>query len=79
MFARRAYLDTDFVALDVCCGRQGRSALRNWLLDRVCALTGHLLWRTGARRVNPEGSLDLHAVYCRRCFRGGYVRGDYAS
>lgn len=69
-------MDTDFKMLDVCMGRP-RGWRRVWV-DLVCRATGHLLWRTGCVRSNPTGSLDFNAVYCRRCFKGGYVDGDYA-
>lgn len=69
-------MDSDFVVLHNCMGRQ--SGLRGRLLDLVCRLTGHLLWRPGSIVPSPEGSLDMFGSYCRRCYKGGYVRGDYA-
>lgn len=69
-------LDTDFVVMHPCTGRQ--RGLRGCLLDVVCKLTGHNLWRSGSIVASPEGSLDCFASYCRRCFKGGYVKGDYA-
>jgi len=70
-------LDADFVVLNDCAGRGWQTPLRRRFLDLVCRLTGHLLWRTGAVRDDPQGSLQVRATYCRRCFKGGYVRGDY--
>lgn len=72
-------LDPDFVIMDDCIGRLSRPRWAKRALDLVCRLIGHNLWRTGAVRDNPEGSLPVKATYCRRCFKGGYVRGDYAG
>lgn len=70
-------LDTDFVWVNDCVGRTNREPwVRGWF-DMLCRLLGHNLWRTGSVRTNPDGSLPVKASYCRRCFKGGYVQGDY--
>jgi hypothetical protein len=51
--------------------------LQRALLDLACRCLGHNLWRTGCIRDVPHASLPVHASYCRRCFMGGYVMGDY--
>jgi hypothetical protein len=71
-------LDGDFIVLDDCIGRNWMPRVQVALLDLVCRLIGHNIWRTGAVRQIDGGSLPLKASYCRRCFKGGYVRGDYA-
>lgn len=73
-------LDSDFVVMnDECIGRLWMPVMQRIALDLVCRLTGHLLWRIhGAVREVPGHSLSLRASYCRRCFKGGYVTGDYA-
>jgi hypothetical protein len=68
-------LDSDFVVQHACMGRP-----RGWrrvVADIACLLLGHNLWRSGCRIDNPDGSLALNASYCRRCFKGGYVKSDY--
>lgn len=68
----------DFVICEPTVGRNMLSPARRWLLDRVCALTGHLLWRVqNSRREFPGDSLPLQTSLCRRCGQGGYVQGDY--
>lgn len=73
-------LDTDFVAMPpYCIGRQWMPWAQRAALDLVCRLIGHNLWRiTRSERHIPGMSLPLRATYCRRCFKGGYVQGDYA-
>lgn len=56
-------MDNDFVMMDECIGRSWMGRVRRAVADLVCRHTGHLLWRPGTVRDNPEG---------------GYVRGDYA-
>lgn len=69
-------MNTDFVVMFDCVGRP--RGLRRVLLDLVCGLTGHLLWRSMHSTVpNPTGSLPYYGVHCKRCFRGGFVQGDY--
>lgn len=68
-------MDSDFIVLNFCVGRP--ASWRKHLADFLCKYTGHLLWRTGSIVKVPNGSLPLNAVYCRRCFKGGYVNGDY--
>lgn len=68
-------LDTDFVPLGECIGRPG--GWRRLLMDAVCRLTGHLLWRSGSVTRPENESLYVNACHCRRCFVWGYVRGDY--
>jgi len=70
-------LDTDFVVLDVCIGRSCLPTVQRWLLDAMCYTTGHLLRTLKLYRDNPDGSLPVYATYCRRCFKSGYIRGDY--
>ena len=68
--------DSDFVVVGECIGRP-----RGWrrvLIDLVCRLTGHLLWRTMRSEHRPANySLPLYGSHCRRCFLFGYVEGDY--
>lgn len=71
-------MDSDFKVQYDCAGRGWMSAPRRWFVDLVCRLTGHLLHRVLTSTVNPDGhSLPHYATYCRRCFKGGYVEGDY--
>lgn len=70
-------INGDFVECEDCIGRLNMNRLHRWFLDLICRYTGHLLWRTDYRRTPKDGSLDVHATYCRRCFKGGYVGGDY--
>jgi hypothetical protein len=71
-------MDRDFKFQFDCAGRGWMSAPRRWFADAVCRLTGHLLHRVLTSTVRPKDhSLDHYATYCRRCFRGGYVEGDY--
>jgi hypothetical protein len=73
-------LDADFVADHDCVGRQWMPSIQRMFLDLVCSLIGHSLWRvTNSVRVISGGSLTHQASYCRRCFKGGYVQGDYAK
>ena len=69
-------MDSDFVVVHDCVGRP--TGWRRILADAVCRWTGHLLWRVLRSEARVEGeSLPHFATYCRRCYRGGYVRGDY--
>ncbi len=68
-------MDTDFVVIGDCIARPTR--WRRMVLDAVCRWTGHLLWHSGSQITDPDGSLPLKSAHCRRCFRYGYVRGDY--
>lgn len=72
-------MDSDFIVTDPCVGRLSRGLLANAWFDLLCRVLGHNLWRTGAYRPGHlcGGSLDVRASYCRRCFKGGYVQGDY--
>jgi hypothetical protein len=71
-------LDNDFVADIPCVGRSWMNPVQRWLLDLVCRLVGHNIWRVmGSIRTLPGESLPLRASYCRRCFKGGYVKGDW--
>jgi hypothetical protein len=71
-------LDADFVADHPCIARSWMSAPQRWFADIMCRVLGHNLWRTGTIRVDVH-SLPLKTSYCRRCFKGGYVQGDYAD
>ncbi len=72
-------LDSDFVDDIPCIGRSWMNPVQRWLLDLACRLLGHSLWQTtGSIRTLPGESLPLRASYCRRCFKGGYVKGDWA-
>jgi hypothetical protein len=68
-------LDTDFVHVGECIGRA--RGIQRVMLDLICRFTGHLLWRSGSVYRPPEDSLDVNTSHCRRCFKWGYVRGDY--
>jgi hypothetical protein len=70
-------LDTDFKVVGECVGRLSGGYGR--VLDAICTLTGHLLHRnlTNAGFLPPGGSLPVHTSMCRRCFKWGYVEGDY--
>jgi hypothetical protein len=71
-------MDSDFIVIHNCIGRNVMSRPRRWFVDLVCKHTGHLLWRClGSVYTPPGGSLDVYGTYCRRCFRGGYVQSDY--
>jgi hypothetical protein len=73
---RRQRLDTDFTVVGTCIGRLEGSYGR--VLDAICTLTGHLLWRShNAGFLPPGGSKPVHTSHCRRCWRWGYVEGDY--
>lgn len=72
-------LDTDFVVMNDCVGRSTLTDAQRDAYDALCRQTGHLLWRVlGSIREAADGSLPVYATYCRRCFKGGYVQGDYA-
>jgi hypothetical protein len=69
-------LDTDFKIVGNCIGRPG--GLRRVILDAICRLTGHLLWRNQhTEYLPPNASLSVSTSHCRRCFRWGYVEADY--
>lgn len=71
-------LDEDFVHNHDCVGRLGFNVFQKYFSDLVCLLIGHNLWRAGT--VWPpdnDHSLPVKATFCRRCYKGGYVRGDY--
>jgi hypothetical protein len=72
-------MDNDFIVTHDCMGRLWMSGWRKRFADAACKYTGHLLWRVlGSVYHKPDGhTLDLQASYCRRCFKGGYVQGDY--
>jgi hypothetical protein len=69
-------MNADFVILGECISRP-----RGWrriVLDVVCRLTGHLLWRSmNSTCLNPTGSLPYYGTHCKRCWKWGYVEGDY--
>ncbi len=70
------HLDSDFIVVGDCIGRP-----RGWkrvVIDLVCRLTGHLLWRNlHTIHQQADGSLPLYGSRCRRCFKFGYIEGDY--
>lgn len=69
-------IDSDLVLDHDCVGRP--RGLTRLFRDAVCWLIGHNPWRVmNSTRLPPGGSLPLFASYCRRCYRGGYVQGDY--
>jgi hypothetical protein len=69
-------LDTDFKIVGDCIVRP--RGLRRVLLDGICRLTGHLLWRNQhTEYLPPDGSLPVSTSHCRRCYRWGYVEADY--
>jgi hypothetical protein len=69
-------LDTDFQIVGNCISRP--RGLRRVLLDALCRLTGHLLWRNQHTEYLPRnGSLSVSTSMCRRCHRWGYVEADY--
>ena len=70
-------LDADFIDDHDCVGRRCMPRVQRLFVDLVCRLIGHQLWRVmGSVRTDVE-SLPLFATYCRRCYRGGYVRSDF--
>lgn len=69
-------LDSDFHFLGDCIARP--RGFRRWWTDRLCRLTGHLLWRSGSVYQPENRSLQVRTAHCRRCFVYGYVEGDYA-
>lgn len=66
-----------FVGDHDCVARSSMSRVKRALMDFLCRHTGHVLWRTGSARQNPSGSLELNASICLRCYKGGFVQGDY--
>lgn len=70
-------LDGDFRPQHPCAARRWMPAWQRFLLDLVCRLIGHNIWRTNGLVDNPSGSLPLSASYCRRCYKGGFILGDY--
>jgi hypothetical protein len=69
-------LDTDFKIVGSCVARP--QGTRRVLLDAICRLTGHLLWRNQhTEYLPPNGSLSVSTSHCRRCHRWGYVEADY--
>lgn len=71
-------LDSDFVADLPCLGHGAMPFAQRVLLSLVCRVIGHNLWRVMNTARKPDNhSLDHYGVYCRRCYRGGYVQGDY--
>jgi hypothetical protein len=70
-------LDSDFVPIENCVARTWMPRIQRWFVDLACRLLGHNLWRPGSVRPINGMSLPLKASYCRRCFKGGYVQGDY--
>jgi hypothetical protein len=76
----RYLFDNDFVVRPPeCIGRAWMPAWQRWLSDLLCRWTGHLLWRPGTSVVIMEHSLPHRVTLCRRCFKAGYVRGDYVQ
>jgi hypothetical protein len=71
-------LNTEFVIVGECVGRPG--GWRRWWLDSVCAVTGHLVWRVmNTEYLPPDHSLPHYGVHCLRCYRYGYMQGDYRN
>jgi hypothetical protein len=69
-------LDTDFKIVGSCVARP--HGVRRVLLDAICRLTGHLLWRNQhTEYLPPNASLSVSTSHCRRCHRWGYVEADY--
>lgn len=50
--------------------------LERILLDLVCRLTGHLLWRSRNSQYATADGEKFHTSHCRRCWRWGYVADD---
>lgn len=69
-------LDRDFIILGDCfCRPKG---LQRVVLDAICRWTGHLLWRSASSVQFPaDRSIPVAGSHCRRCYRYGYVQGDY--
>lgn len=70
-------MNSDFVIFGDCAGRP-----RGWrrvVLDAICRMTGHLLWRSmhNAGFKHEGDSLTHYTSHCRRCWQWGYVQGDY--
>ena len=70
-------MDSDFKVMHECAGRRWMHPMVRTFRDLVCTLIGHNLWRVMGSVTRPDdATLDCHASYCRRCFKGGYVQGD---
>lgn len=67
----------DFVVFGVTVGRP--TGWRQFFVDVLCRYTGHLLWRSmsNAGYRAPGDSLTHYTCHCRRCWKWGYIRGDY--
>jgi hypothetical protein len=71
-------MDSDFVAVHECVGRTSMHSFTRIWRDFLCRRLGHNLWRVMNAAIMPKDlSLECYSTYCRRCYRGGYVMGDY--
>lgn len=72
-------MHTDFEIFGACIGRVWMPLWKRVLLDLVCRLTGHLLWRVqnNAGFKRDGDTLTHYTSHCRRCWQWGYVQGDY--
>jgi hypothetical protein len=64
----------DFVVVGETISRP--TGLERRLLDLVCRLTGHLVWRSKHSRYQAPSGEQFHSSHCRRCWRWGYVLDD---
>lgn len=70
-------MNSDFKFVGDCAGRP--SGIKRVVMDAICRLTGHLLWRnhTNAGYLPAGHSLDHYTCHCRRCWIWGYVESDF--
>lgn len=68
----------EFVHVGDCVARPCPGTFKRWFVDALCRWTGHVLWRNLNSTYRPHGySLDHYSTRCLRCYRWGYVHGDY--
>lgn len=69
-------VNKEFVETGNCIGRP--TGWRRVFLDLLCRTTGHLLWRNmNTARTLENHSLEVYGTHCFRCYKFGYVQGDY--
>lgn len=69
-------INKEFVVTGNCIGRP--TGWQRILIDALCRFAGHLLWRNMNTAYTPEhGSSDVYGTHCFRCYKFGYVMGDY--
>jgi hypothetical protein len=72
------HLNHEFIITHDCIGRP--RGLARVASDLLCKMIGHSIYRVMRSTAIVENqSLPLYASYCLRCYRGGYVSGDYRN